>query len=120
MSNSPPAWRPPPSAECWEETISVPVDELNLISIRRVEWNGQLVEYAIVHSRLDSDRKWVEVTSIDTMHHGYVHRHNGSHDRTEPILIREISSQSDVQQSFKSSYDEVYDSYLESVKGPVL
>jgi hypothetical protein len=110
-------WAPPPKDECWEETIPVPVDPMNLITMRRVEWEDQLVEYAIIHSRKDSNGKWVEVTSIDTKFHGSVHRHDGPHATTPYKVLRPILTQEDVQESFKSSYDEVYNSYLESVKG---
>jgi len=111
------SWNPPPKEECWEQTVPVPLDEFNLITMRWLEWKGQLVEYAIIHSRKDSDGKWVEVMSIDTMHHGSVHRHNGSHNVRDMTIIRTIDSQLDVQESFETSYAEVYSSYVESAKG---
>jgi hypothetical protein len=110
-------WTPPSASDCWEDTVSVAVDVDNLITMRRLEWDGQLVEYAIIHSRKDSEGNWVEMTCIDTMHHGSVHRHDGPHNLEEPKIIRAITTQADVQESFKPSYDEVYDSYLESKKG---
>jgi len=88
--------------------------------MRRLEYEGQLVEYAIIYSRKNFDDNYVEVMSIDTMHHGYVHRHDGRHGDSQPLLMRPITSQDDVQQSFKPSYDEVYDSYLEFKKGQKL
>ena len=86
--------------------------------MRRREWNDQLVDYAIIHARKSTDGEWAETTCIDTKH-GTIHRHDGPHTESEARVIRPIQSQEDVQQSFKPSYDEVYDSYLESTKGPV-
>jgi hypothetical protein len=109
------SWTPPPKGECDEETVTVSVDTQNIITMRRVEWNGQLVEYAVTHSRKDSEGNWVEVSSIDTMHHGYVHRHYGPDHSVQPTYLRAIRSQEDVQQSFEESYDAIYDSYLNEV-----
>jgi len=77
---------------------------------RRLLWNNQLVNYAIVHATL-VDGEWNEVASIDCCHNR-VHRHkNANHD--EAGTIRLIYSQLDVRSSFDSSFDEIYDGYLE-------
>ncbi|PWJ64008.1 hypothetical protein B0H03_106136 [Rathayibacter iranicus NCPPB 2253 = VKM Ac-1602] len=50
--------------------------------------------------------------SIDTQHHGCVPRHDGP-DHAQPFThLRDIDSQADVQKSFDSSYDTVYNEYL--------
>ncbi|WP_300265881.1 hypothetical protein [Microbacterium sp.] len=103
-------WAPPPLQECDEERWPIPLDEAYILSIRRVHWNGQLVAYAIVLTRMIGDRK-LEIVCIDTMHHGSVHRHDGDHDAPHTV-IRTISSQEDVQESFDEAYDEVYNAYL--------
>lgn len=90
----------------------MPLDDLYLLSIRRVTWYEQLVEYALVLSFRESvEDAWVEIHSIDTQHRGCVHRHrDGDHNTFEPI--RTINSQQDVQETFADSYDEVYSVYL--------
>jgi hypothetical protein len=109
------AWAPPPASECEESTIPTAVDPDNLITMRRVEYRGQLVDYAIIWTTRDGSGVWRERVCIDCKH-GTVHRHDGPHDASEPKFIRAILSQQDVQESFKSSFDEVYDAYLESVQ----
>src|SRR4051812_18823678 len=79
-------WTPPPKEECWEETVPIAVDTRNQITTRRVEWEGQLVDYAIIHSRKDDDGNWVEVTCIDCAH-GTVHRHDGPHHANPAKVI---------------------------------
>lgn len=106
-------WQLPPREECDEVGISTPLDELWILSWRRVTWNGRLVEYAIVLlTRGSTGDQRTEVLSIDTQHHGCVHRHDGP-DHTRPFThLRDIKSEADVQQSFDSSYDTVYNEYL--------
>ncbi len=92
--------------------MPVALEEQYLLNVRRVTWNGQLVEYAVVLSFRESvDEAWVEIHSIDTKHHGCVHRHRDG-DHTSWDEIRPIQSQADVQSSFADSYDEVYSVYL--------
>ncbi|RKE60448.1 hypothetical protein DEU36_2890 [Microbacterium sp. AG238] len=92
------------------------VDEVNRIVTRRVEWDGQLVDYAIVWTRCGSDGEYVEQVCIDCRH-GTVHRHDGyPHDENKKRVIRAIYSQEDVQESFRSSFDEVYDAYEASLE----
>lgn len=105
-------WAPPSRDECAEQRLPVPLDELYLLSVRRVTWHGQLVEYALTLSFRESvDEGWVEIHSIDTQHRGCVHRHRDG-DHTTFELIRAIDSQQDVQETFADSYDEVYSVYL--------
>lgn len=106
-------WERPSWDECDERRTPVALDENYLLSLRRVTWNGQLVEYAIVLSfRESEDDAWVEIHSIDTKHHRCVHRHrDGDHSTFETIL--QIDSQADVQNTWSDSYDEVYSVYLE-------
>ena len=75
------------------------------------------MEYAIVLSQSVTDGDWVEIASIDTLHHRTVHRHDGADHSTSYIPIRDINSQQDVQDSFKSSFTEIYNVYLELTKG---
>lgn len=102
-------WFPPPLEDCDETVSQIQPDVTNLITTRLVRWNNQLVDYAVVHSRL-TDEGWSEVSSIDCCH-GFVHRHAGprGHDKSEQILP--IRKQDDVQYSFNASFDEIYDSY---------
>lgn len=111
------AWTPPPADQCWSDPDEVlQVDARNRIVMRRVEWNEQLVDYAVVWTQLDEDGKYVEQVCIDCKH-GTVHRHDGvPHSKSPRYHIRTIYSQSDVQESFSTSFDEVYDAYLASLE----
>lgn len=82
--------------------------EFRIIYRQRL-FRNQLVEYAVILVTKNGDR-WREIMCIDTKH-GTVHRHFGPHDAQPPAVIRPITSQQDVQQSFSASYDEVYDHY---------
>lgn len=106
-------WAPPPLDDCEEDRLTIPLDEVYLLSTRRVLWNKQLVAFAVVLTRLVGDRK-LEVVCIDTLHHGCVHRHDGDHDSPHTV-IREICTQQDVQESFHDAYDEVYNVYLRAM-----
>lgn len=103
-------WMPPDLAGCESDEIATEPDSTNRIIMRRVRWHGQLVSYAVIHVRLDNDDQWVEISCIDCCH-GTVHRHSGRNNGKKPEIIRHISSQTDVQQSINSSFDEIYDNY---------
>lgn len=106
-------WVPPPLEECEEERWPIALDQENTLSVRRVLWNGQLVAFAIVLSRKIGDRS-IEMVCIDTLNHGCVHRHDGSH--SDPFkVLRPVLTQEDVQESFHEAYDEVYNVYLKSI-----
>lgn len=104
------AWAPPPIEECDEDRLSVGLDDAHVLSSRRVLWNSQLVAFAIVLSRRVGERS-LEIVCIDTLNHGCVHRHDGDHNAPFKV-VRAISSQQDVQDSFHDAWDEVYDEYL--------
>ena len=108
----PELWIPPPLDECDEVTVPIEPDLTNRLTMRIVRWNGQLVDYAIIHSTLAMSGEWAEIACIDCCHSS-VHRHSGRNNDKTPEIIREIHSQQDVQDSFHDSYDEVYDGYLE-------
>ena len=103
-------WAPPPLDDCDEDRMSFGLDDAYVLSCRRVLWNQQLVAFAVVLSRKVGDRS-LEVVCIDTLNHGCVHRHDGDHNAPFKV-VRQISSQQDVQESFHDAYDEVYDEYL--------
>jgi len=107
-------WVPPPANQCEERRIPTPLPGGHLITIRLVTWNGQLMEYAITYSRMRDDGEYEEITCIDTQHHGSVHRHDDGDHKKAPKILRPIRSQEDVQESFKASYDEVFEIYLSS------
>lgn len=106
-------WAPPPLEECDEDRVSIGLDDAYVISFRRVLWSGQLVAFAVVLSRKVGDRS-LEIVCIDTLNHGCVHRHDGDHNAPFKV-VRAISSQQDVQESFHDAYDEVYDEYLKAM-----
>jgi hypothetical protein len=106
-------WEPPALDDCDEERWPIGLDADNILSVRRVLWNGQLVAFAIVLSRRIGDR-WLEMVCIDTLHHGCVHRHDGDHAAPYKEM-RPIREQADVQESFHEAYDEVYNVYLKSI-----
>lgn len=110
-------WVPPSPEECWEEPAElIQVDPRNRIIVRRVEWNDQLVDYAITWWSMNPADEYEERVCIDCKH-GTVHRHDGTpHSKAPRRVIRDINSQEDVQQSFNTSFDEVYDAYLASVE----
>lgn len=109
-------WSPPPLDECEITVAHVQPDVTNMITTRLVRWNNQLVDYAIIHSRLGGDN-WQEISSIDCCH-GYVHRHSGVHGAADSELLRPIREQADVQYSFDTSFDEIYDSYYKGREEP--
>lgn len=110
LSSSREPWLPPDLKECDSDEITTEPDSTNRITMRRVRWHGQLVSYAVIHVRLDKANQWEEISRIDCCH-GTVHRHSGRNDGKKPEIIRHITSQTDVQQSINSSFDEIYDNY---------
>jgi hypothetical protein len=84
-------------------------DSTNRIIQRRVVVDGQLLDYAVTHVTLIGPDEWEQVGSIDCCH-GDVHKHSGAGHKRGPT-IRPIYTQADVQSSFNSSFDEIYDDY---------
>lgn len=103
-------WVPPDLADCDSDEVITEPDSTNRIIMRRVRWQGRLVSYAVIHVRLNNYDQWEEISCIDCCH-GTVHRHSGRNNGKQPEIIRPITSQTDVQQSFNSSFDEIYDNY---------
>lgn len=109
---TPDPWHPPSIDECEVETYLTEPDSTNRIILKQVTWNGQLVDYAVIHVTLIGPDTWHEVSRIDCCH-ANVHRHSGRNNGKKPEIIRQIRNQLDVQQSVGSSFDEIYDNYEE-------
>ena len=109
-------WNPPPLDECDVTVSHIEPDLTTRITTKLVRWHDQLVDYAIVHSRLGADG-WQVVSCIDCCH-GYFHRHTGVHEGRDSELIRPIRAQVDVQYSYDASFDEIYDSYYKGREQP--
>ena len=107
----PDLWEPPPLSECEEREFVTEPDSTNRIVARRVTWNGQLVSYAIIHVTLERGDEWTEVACVDCCH-SYVHLHSGPDHAESREDIQPIHTQQDVQSSFSSSFDLIYDSYI--------
>jgi hypothetical protein len=105
-------WDPPPIEECEQSVVPVQLDEVSRITMRRVEWNRQLVSYAVIYTERDSSGNWQEIACIDCCNNN-VHRHDGPHGASDPVIIQPIYSQQNVQESFGTSYDAIHDTYTE-------
>ena len=111
-------WERPSKEECWEDSETIGLEPPYFIVTRRLTYKGQLVEYAILLFRTESDGTKRELVSIDSQH-GMIHRHDGGdHDPRNRIVIRYVESQSDVQNSIDESTEYIFDVYEASIEGP--
>lgn len=104
-------WTPDMSRPTEEDRNTAHVTLTGVVAqrvVRDVE-TQLIVEFAVMYCETQPDGQTAEILCIDSCNHGTVHRHvNGDHG-SEPQVIREITTQDDVQDGYWEAVAEVYD-----------
>lgn len=115
----PPAWEPPSIADCDpEEILPTTLDQVTRITQRFRRYHGRIVDFAIVLEAQGPDGEWVEVSKVDCCH-AQVHLHqrvvSGDVDDTR-VVLREVNSETDIQDSVNTAIDLVFENYEEYLR----
>ncbi|GAB3159226.1 hypothetical protein GCM10027059_05110 [Myceligenerans halotolerans] len=123
MSVTPPAYQPPPEAECTPFTTPVDLDDDGRfrLHLAQLVHRNKIVHFSVsIQVREHSLADWQDAFRIDTSH-GTVHHHrfwpDGREERQELETIPASGSQQVVQQWFKRATDLCQNSWPMYVKG---
>ena len=100
------SWDPASGDIPYQPTATARITE----RIGRVD--GRLVFYAIMLHCRNERGEWINIWRTDCRH-GTVHRHDVFHGMSNPVVLQPITSQHDVESTYRTSYAEVEDNWEE-------
>lgn len=114
-----PSWSAPDPDDCDpEEAVTIDLDATSRIIQRTLNFEGRLVDYALVLQGKGPSGRWEEAAKIDCCHaQVHLHQRYASSDTDDSrVVLREVSGETDIQESINDAIDLIYSDYDELLR----